>query len=133
MAKHQLGRAYKTMVDAIHANHDKYGKETCIFRRARRVFGPWPPYGAFKQLFGSPNGIQAKLRFARGRAFYATAIDAQRLQLDGSGGPPARVQQWARLSLQLRRQLPYHGGRATRADKHIIVDPRQTNLARGDI
>ena len=33
------------------------------------------PYGAFKQLFGSPNGIQAN-ELCKGPRFYATAIDA---------------------------------------------------------
>ena len=45
--------AYKTTVDAIHANQDKYGKETCIFMGGTSRIWSMAPYGAFKQLFGS--------------------------------------------------------------------------------
>lgn len=67
--------AYKTTVDAIHANQDKYGKETCIFMGGTSRIWSMAPYGAFKQLFGSPNGIQAN-EICKGPRFYATAIDA---------------------------------------------------------
>ena len=53
--------AYRTTVDAIHANQEKYGKETCIFMGGTSRIWAMAPYGAFKQLFGSPKGIQANV------------------------------------------------------------------------
>ena len=124
--------AYKTTVDAIHANQDKYGKETCIFMGGTSRIWSMAPYGAFKQLFGSPNGIQAN-EICKGPRFYATAIDASNAYswMEVVGRPRVFVQ-WGGAS-----ELSNYDDScrttvdvATRADKHIIVDPRQTNLGK---
>lgn len=124
--------AYKATVDAIHGNQEKYGKETCIFMGGTSRIWAMAPYGALKQCFGSPNGIQAN-EICKGPRFYATAIDASNAYswMEVVGRPRVYVQ-WGGAS-----ELSNYDDScrttvdvATRADTHIIVDPRQTNLGK---
>ncbi|HJH44480.1 molybdopterin dinucleotide-binding protein [Gordonibacter sp. An232A] len=124
--------AYQLTADGIHANQEKYGKETCIFMGGTSRIWSMAPYGAFKQCFGSPNGIQAN-EICKGPRFYATTLNASNAYswMEVVGRPRVFVQ-WGGAS-----ELSNYDDScrmtvevATRADKHIIVDPRQTNLGK---
>ncbi|MFR5091381.1 MAG: molybdopterin-dependent oxidoreductase [Adlercreutzia equolifaciens] len=123
--------AYKTTVDAIHANQDKYGKETCIFMGGTSRIWSMAPYALFKQLFGSPNGIQAN-EICKGPRFYATAIDASNAYswMEVVGRPRVFAAGRRFRALQLRRQLPYHGGRGHPRRQAHHRELRQTNLGK---
>lgn len=124
--------AYKTTADSIKALQDKYGKETCIFMGGTSRIWSMAPYGAFKTLFQSPNGIQAN-EICKGPRFYATAInDSNAYSWMEVVGRPRVYVQWGGAS-----ELSNYDDScrttvdvATRANTHIIVDPRQTNLGK---
>ena len=124
--------AYRTVIDNIHKNQDKYGYETYFSMGGTSRIWSMAPYGAFKQLFQTPNSIQAN-EICKGPRFYATALDASNAYswMETVGGPRVYVQ-WGGAS-----ELSNYDDScrttvdvATRADVHIIVDPRQTNLGK---
>ena len=124
--------AYKTTADTIREKQDKYGKETCIFMGGTSRIWAMGPYGSLKSCFGSPNGIQAN-EICKGPRFYATSLDASNAYswMEVVGRPHVFVQ-WGGAS-----ELSNYDDScrttvdvATRADTHIIVDPRQTNLGK---
>ena len=124
--------AYKTTVDAIHELQKKYGNETCIFMGGTSRIWAMGPYGALKQCFGSPNGIQAN-EICKGPRFYATKLnDSNAYSWMEVVGHPRVFVQWGGAS-----ELSNYDDScrttvdvATRADCHILVDPRQTNLGK---
>ena len=124
--------AYKTTADTIKGLQEKYGNETCIFMGGTSRIWAMGPYGALKQCFGSPNGIQAN-EICKGPRFYATAIDASNAYswMEVVGHPRVYVQWGGSSELSnyddsCRTTVDV----ATRADCHILVDPRQTNLGK---
>lgn len=118
--------AYKTTVDAIHELQKKYGNETCIFMGGTSRIWAMGPYGALKQCFGSPNGIQAN-EICKGPRFYATKLnDSNAYSWMEVVGHPRVFVQWGGAS-----ELSNYDDScrttvdvATRADCHILVDPR---------
>ncbi|MCD8207040.1 MAG: molybdopterin-dependent oxidoreductase [Bacteroidales bacterium] len=124
--------AYKSTVDSIHAAQEKYGNETFFCMGGTSRIWAMAPYGTFKSLFGSPNGIQAN-EICKGPRFYATNLDASNAYswMEVVGRPHVYVQ-WGGAS-----ELSNYDDScrttvdvATRADTHILVDPRQTNLGK---
>ena len=124
--------AYRSTVEAIHKNQEKYGNETCFFMGGTSRIWAMGPYGALKQCFGSPNGIQAN-EICKGPRFYATKLnDSNAYSWMEVVGRPRVYVQWGGAS-----ELSNYDDScrttvdvATRADKHILVDPRQTNLGK---
>ncbi len=124
--------AYQTTADAIHADQAKYGNETCIFMGGTSRIWAMGPYGSLKSCFGSPNGIQAN-EICKGPRFYATAInDSNAYSWMEVVGRPRVFVQWGGAS-----ELSNYDDScrttvdvATRANCHILVDPRQTNLGK---
>ncbi|WP_281508590.1 molybdopterin-containing oxidoreductase family protein [Parvibacter caecicola] len=124
--------AYQTTVDAIHANQEKYGNETCFFMGGTSRIWAMGPYSALKNCFHTPNGIQAN-QICKGPRFYATNLDASNAYswMEVVGRPRVYVQ-WGGAS-----ELSNYDDScrttvdvATRANCHILVDPRQTNLGK---
>lgn len=124
--------AYKTCAETIQQLQEKYGKPTCIFMGGTSRIWAMGPYSALKSCFGSPNGIQAN-EICKGPRFYATNIDASNAYswMEVVGRPRVFVQ-WGGAS-----ELSNYDDScrttvdvATRANYHIIVDPRQTNLGK---
>ncbi|MCD8317005.1 MAG: molybdopterin-dependent oxidoreductase, partial [Eggerthellaceae bacterium] len=124
--------AYEAVVDGIHECQDKYGNETFFCMGGTSRIWAMAPYGTFKTLFSSPNGIQAN-QICKGPRFYATNLDASNAYswMEVVGGPRVYVQ-WGGAS-----ELSNYDDScrttvdvATRADKHILVDARQSNLGK---
>ncbi|MCI8366218.1 MAG: molybdopterin-dependent oxidoreductase [Eggerthellaceae bacterium] len=124
--------ACQMVADGIHANQEKYGNDTCIFMGGTSRIWAMAPYGAFKTLFSSSNGIQAN-EICKGPRFYATALnDSNAWSWMEVVGRPRVFVQWGGAS-----ELSNYDDScrttvdvATRANTHILVDPRQTNLGK---
>ena len=124
--------AYESTITAIHECQDKYGYETFFCMGGTSRIWAMAPYGTFKSLFSSPNGIQAN-QICKGPRFYATTLDASNAYswMEVVGRPRVYVQ-WGGAS-----ELSNYDDScrttvdvATRANTHILVDPRQTNLGK---
>ena len=124
-AEEILGAKFKEL-------QDKYGYETYFSMGGTSRIWAMGPYSAYKQCFHSPNAIQAN-EICKGPRFYATAVDASNAYswMETVGRPRVYVQ-WGGAS-----ELSNYDDScrttvdvATRADTHIIVDPRMTNLGK---
>ena len=124
--------AYSYTVEAIHEEQEKYGNECFFCMGGTSRIWAMQPYGTLKTLFSSPNGIQAN-EICKGPRFYATTLDASNAYswMEVVGRPHVFVQ-WGGAS-----ELSNYDDScrttvdvATRADTHIIVDPRLTNLGK---
>ena len=113
VAAHQLGRGLQ----------DHGGRHPCQPGQVRQgnlhLYGRHVAYLVHGPLRRLQAAVRQPQRHSGQRDLQGAALlrhghrRLQRLQLDGSGGPPARVRAVGRRfrALQLRRQLPYHGGR----------------------
>ncbi|MEI2998831.1 MAG: molybdopterin-dependent oxidoreductase [Senegalimassilia faecalis] len=110
----------------------KYGNETYFSMAGTSRIWSMGPYAALKQCFVSPNAIQAN-EICKGPRFYATKLNDYNAYswMEVVGRPRVYVQ-WGGAS-----ELSNYDDScrttvdvATRADFHILVDPRQTNLGK---
>ena len=124
--------AYKTTADTIKSLQDKYGKETFFSMGGTSRIWSMGPYSALKSCFQSPNAIQAN-EICKGPRFYATKLnDSNAWSWMEVVGRPRVFVQWGGAS-----ELSNYDDScrttvdvATRANTHILVDPRQTNLGK---
>lgn len=110
----------------------RYGNETYFSMAGTSRIWSMGPYAALKQCFVSPNAIQAN-EICKGPRFYATKLNDYNAYswMEVVGRPKVYVQ-WGGAS-----ELSNYDDScrttvdvATRAVKHIVVDPRLTNLGK---
>lgn len=124
--------AYETIGSAITELQAKYGNETYFSMGGTSRIWSMATYSAFKSCFGSPNAIQAN-EICKGPRFYATNLnDCNAWSWMEVVGRPSVFVQWGGAS-----ELSNYDDScrttvdvAMRADTHILVDPRQTNLGK---
>ena len=123
--------AMHIMSQKITECQEKYGRETLMFMGGTSRIWSMSPYGAFKNIFGSPNTIQAN-EICKGPRFYATTMNdmTEFFWMETVGRPLVYVQ-WGGAS-----ELSNYDDScrttvdvAFRAKYHILVDPRCTNMA----
>jgi anaerobic selenocysteine-containing dehydrogenase len=124
--------AYQLTADGIHANQEKYGNETFIGMVGTSRVWAMAGYQIMSMCFGSPNMIQA-YQICKGPRHWAARIDASSNYswMETVGHPRVYVQ-WGGAS-----ELSNYDDScrttvdvATRAESHILVDPRQTSLGK---
>ncbi|MDR1712897.1 MAG: molybdopterin-dependent oxidoreductase [Coriobacteriales bacterium] len=124
--------AAQILADGFNTAQGKYGNETYFSMGGTSRIWAMGPYAAFGACFGSPNAIRAN-QVCKGPRFYATSIDAfNAYSWMEVVGRPAVYVQWGGAS-----ELSNYDDAcrttvdvATRAQTHILVDPRQTNLGK---
>ena len=124
--------AMETIGEKFSELQSKYGNETYFSMAGTSRIWSMGPYAALKQCFVSPNAIQAN-EICKGPRFYATKLnDYNAYSWMETVGRPRVYVQWGGAS-----ELSNYDDScrttvdvATRADYHILVDPRQTNLGK---
>ena len=124
--------AMETIGEKFSELQSKYGNETYFSMAGTSRIWSMGPYAALKQCFVSPNAIQAN-EICKGPRFYATKLnDYNAYSWMETVGRPRVYVQWGGAS-----ELSNYDDScrttvdvATRADYHILVDPRKTNLGK---
>ncbi|OUO89866.1 molybdopterin dinucleotide-binding protein [Gordonibacter sp. An230] len=124
--------AVKMVVQGIETCQEKYGNPTFFGMSGTSRVWSMGGYSALPAIFDSPNAIRAD-QICKGPRYWASKInDCWSWYWMETVGRPRVYVQWGGAS-----ELSNYDDScrttvdvATRADKHIIVDPRQTNLGK---